>query len=114
MSQIEFSALRYSLAALRSHTNFPRSNKRIMIKPKDKKKTYGEIIYVYKNESFSINLIRLETSKSIFEIPWIKMEKTRSAFGYKKELGGGERIILCLSYSWVVQAHSNHNIVFKL
>ena len=42
------------------------------------------------------------------------MDKTRSAFGYKSELRGRERIILLfLSYGPVVQAHSNHNIVFK-
>ena len=40
--------------------------------------------------------------------------KTMSAFGYKRELGEGERSIFCLSYDWVVQAHSNHNIVIKL
>ena len=43
---------------------------------------------------------------------WIKMDKTRSAFGYKRDLGGGERIILLFfSYGHVAQAHRNHNIV---
>ena len=41
------------------------------------------------------------------------MDKTRSVFGYKRELIEGEIIIFCLSYGWVVQAHSNHNIVIK-
>ena len=36
------------------------------------------------------------------------------SLGYKRELGGGERPIFCLSYGQVVQAHSNHNIVIKL
>ena len=42
------------------------------------------------------------------------MDQTLSAFGYKRELGGGERIFFGLSYGWVVGAHRNHNIVFKL
>ena len=42
------------------------------------------------------------------------MDKTRSAFGYKSELGGGVRIIFCPSYGGVVQAHINHNIVIEL
>ena len=38
-----------------------------------------------------------------------------STFGYKRELGGGERITFVgLSYGQVVGAHSNHNITFKL
>ena len=39
------------------------------------------------------------------------MDKIRSTFGYKRELGGGERNIFGLSYGWVVQAHSNRSIV---
>ena len=39
------------------------------------------------------------------------MDKIRSAFGYKRQLGGGERTIFGLSYGWVVQAHSNSSIV---
>ena len=41
------------------------------------------------------------------------MDKPRSTFGCK-ELRGGERIIICLSYGWVVCVHSNHNIVIHL
>ena len=42
------------------------------------------------------NWIKLELDSFNYKIVilCIKMDKTRSAFGYKKELGGGERIIL--------------------
>ena len=42
------------------------------------------------------------------------MDKTMSTFGYKRELGEGEKSIFCLYNDWVVQAHSNHNMVIKL
>ena len=39
----------------------------------------------------------------------------RSASRNKRELRGGERIILLfLSYIWVVRAHNKHNMVCKL
>ena len=42
------------------------------------------------------------------------MDELRVSLGYSKEPGGGERIILCLSYGRVVQAQSNHNIMFEV
>ena len=37
----------------------------MMIKPKDKKISCGEMIYVYRFEILILNLVRLEPSKSI-------------------------------------------------
>jgi hypothetical protein len=39
------------------------------------------------------------------------MDKTKSAFGYKRELGGGERMVLLfLTYGQVVRTHGNHKL----
>ena len=42
------------------------------------------------------------------------MDKTRSAFGDKRELKDNKGSLLSLSYSRLVRAHNNHNIAFKL
>ena len=56
-----------------------------------------------KKKPFDLHLLRLDATKNISWILWIKMDKTTSAFGYKKKIGGGDRtIVLFLSYGWMV------------
>ena len=73
-----------------------------MIEPKDKKISYNEMIYVYRLGSLGLNIIRVETFKNISWILWIRWIRLGVHLGCKREFGGGEGIILCLSYGQVV------------
>ena len=61
-----------------------------MIEPKDKERSHGKMIYVCRQGSFYLNTIWIEISRSIYLIPWIKMDKIWSAFAHKRELTRGE------------------------